>query len=180
MLTRVTFGLLMSATMAMMAFAAEEAVERISEAKAVFEEIMAAPDKGIPTSLLEKAHCIAIVPAVKRAGFVVGGQYGKGVAVCRAAGGTGWTGPSTVRSSSRWPARRDRVTRTGRRSRPRSRDHRLQFLSAPSSALRNQLMTARVAGTTPVTEGDTARLTFDTAQALVFDGIGRLAGRGRP
>ncbi len=41
-------------------------------------------------------------------------------------------------------------------------------------------LTARAAGAGPVTEGSTARLTFDTAQALVFDGIGRLAGRGRP
>jgi lipid-binding SYLF domain-containing protein len=82
---------------ATIAVAADEAVERIGEAKSVFEEIMAAPDKGIPTSLLEKAHCIAIVPAVKRAGLVVGGQYGKGVATCRAPSGKGWTGLSTVR-----------------------------------------------------------------------------------
>lgn len=86
--------LVMSATVA---FAADEAVERITEAKTVFEEIMAAPDKGIPDDLLEKAHCIVIVPGLKRAGFVVGGQYGKGVATCRRAEGKGWTGPSTIR-----------------------------------------------------------------------------------
>ena len=94
MFTRLTLGFLMSATVA---FAADEAIDRIDEAKKVFEEIMATPDKGIPQSLLEKAHCIAIVPGVKRAGFVVGGQYGKGVAACRAPGGKGWTGLSTVR-----------------------------------------------------------------------------------
>jgi lipid-binding SYLF domain-containing protein len=78
-------------------FAAEDAIDRISEAKTVFEEIMAAPDKGIPSDLLDKAHCVVIVPAVKRGGFIVGAQYGKGVATCRNPQGAGWTGPSTVR-----------------------------------------------------------------------------------
>jgi lipid-binding SYLF domain-containing protein len=86
--------LLLSATVA---FAADEAVERITDAKTVFEEIMAAPDKGIPADLLAKAQCIVIVPGLKRGGFVVGGQYGKGVATCRREDGKGWTGPSTIR-----------------------------------------------------------------------------------
>ena len=73
-----------------------DAVERIADAKTVFTEIMASPDKGIPRDLLEKAHCLVIVPSVKRAGFIVGGQYGVGVATCRQQG-TGWTGPSTVK-----------------------------------------------------------------------------------
>src|SRR5678815_4273728 len=77
--------------------AADDAVERIGEAKTVFDEIMGAPDKGIPRDLLEKAHCVVIVPAVKRAGFIVGGQYGVGLATCRQAGHAGWTGPSTVK-----------------------------------------------------------------------------------
>ena len=74
-----------------------DAVERISDAKTVFTEIMASPDKGIPRDLLEKAHCLVIVPSVKRAGFIVGGQYGVGVATCRQPQGAGWTGPSTVK-----------------------------------------------------------------------------------
>jgi SH3 domain-containing YSC84-like protein 1 len=75
-----------------------DAVERLGEAKTVFQEIMASPDKGIPRDLLEKAHCLIIVPSVKRAGFVVGGQYGVGVATCRQPGAAGgWSGPSTVK-----------------------------------------------------------------------------------
>jgi lipid-binding SYLF domain-containing protein len=77
--------------------AAEDAIERVDEARIVFEEIMDAPDKGIPRDLLEKAHCIVIIPAVKRGGFIVGAQYGKGLASCRQPDGSGWTGPSTVR-----------------------------------------------------------------------------------
>jgi lipid-binding SYLF domain-containing protein len=76
---------------------AVDAVERIGEAKTVFEEIMSTPEKGIPRDLLAKAHCVVIVPSVKKAGFIVGGQYGVGVALCRQPGGTGWTGPSTVK-----------------------------------------------------------------------------------
>jgi lipid-binding SYLF domain-containing protein len=47
--------------------------------------------------LLSKAHCVVIVPSVKRGGFVIGAQYGVGVAMCRQPQGSGWTGPSTVR-----------------------------------------------------------------------------------
>jgi lipid-binding SYLF domain-containing protein len=76
---------------------ADEAVERLTHANKVFEEIMATPDKGIPRDLLAKAHCVVIVPALKKGGFIVGGQYGVGVASCRKPQGEGWTGPSTVR-----------------------------------------------------------------------------------
>lgn len=80
-----------------MLFAKDAAVERIAESAKVFNEVMAAPDKGIPRDLLEKAKCIVIIPGVKKAGFVVGGQYGKGVETCRQSGARGWTAPSTVR-----------------------------------------------------------------------------------
>jgi len=79
------------------AFAADDAEARIQAATTVFNDIMATPDKGIPHDLLAKAHCVAIVPGMKRAGFIVGIQYGVGVALCRQPGGDGWTGPSTIR-----------------------------------------------------------------------------------
>ena len=69
--------------------------KRFQEAATVFSEIMNAGDHGIPQDLLENAHCIGIVPNLKRAGFIVGGQYGKGVLTCRSA--KGWTAPSTIR-----------------------------------------------------------------------------------
>lgn len=77
--------------------AAHEAVERQDTAAQVLEEVMGTPEKGIPLDLMQKAHCVIIVPGVKKVGFIVGGRYGKGVASCRGAGGKGWTGPSTVR-----------------------------------------------------------------------------------
>jgi lipid-binding SYLF domain-containing protein len=45
---------------------------------------------------MQKAHCVGIVPSLKRAGFIVGAKYGKGIITCRTAGGTGWSAPSTI------------------------------------------------------------------------------------
>jgi SH3 domain-containing YSC84-like protein 1 len=75
----------------------DEPTNRLGEAAAVFSEIMAAPDKGIPEDLLQKAHCIVIVPDLKTAAFVVGGKYGKGYLSCRNKGAAGWSAPATVR-----------------------------------------------------------------------------------
>jgi lipid-binding SYLF domain-containing protein len=71
--------------------------KRINESAAVLREIMNAPDNGVPQDLLEKAYCVGIVPSLKRAGFIVGGKYGKGVVVCRESNRKGWSGPSTIR-----------------------------------------------------------------------------------
>jgi lipid-binding SYLF domain-containing protein len=76
---------------------AETAQERLGEATQIFNEIMAAPDKGIPQDLLESAHCIAIVPGLKKAAFVVGGQYGRGFVLCRSGSGRGWGAPAAIR-----------------------------------------------------------------------------------
>ena len=46
-----------------------EPAKRLDEAAAVFSEIMAAPDRGIPEDLLANAHCIVIVPNMKTAAF---------------------------------------------------------------------------------------------------------------
>lgn len=72
-------------------------VQRLTEAADVLDEIMKTPDKGIPEDLLAKAHCIVIVPGLKKAAFIVGGKYGKGYLSCRKASGAGWTAPGTVR-----------------------------------------------------------------------------------
>jgi len=73
-----------------------ETGKRLNDAAIVFAEVMDAPDKGIPQELLEKAHCVVIVPDLKTAAFVVGGKYGKGYLSCRTAR-AGWSAPGTVR-----------------------------------------------------------------------------------
>jgi lipid-binding SYLF domain-containing protein len=74
--------------------ARSDSLERISDATHVFHEIMSAPDKGIPQEILENAQCVGVIPGVKKAGFIVGAKYGKGIMACRV--GHGWSAPSTV------------------------------------------------------------------------------------
>lgn len=69
-----------------------EAGKTSDEAAAVFNEIMKAPDKGIPNDLLEKAEAVAIFPGVINAAFIVGGRGGVGIISRRTA--TGWSAPA--------------------------------------------------------------------------------------
>src|SRR5271156_4042973 len=68
--------------------------DRLNNAQAVVQEIMATPDKGIPESILAGAKCVTVIPAYKKGAFVVGGQYGQGVATCRTP--NGWSAPVFV------------------------------------------------------------------------------------
>ena len=87
-----------------------DSAKRLGEASSVFSEVMAAPDKGIPQELLEKAHCIVIVPGLKTAAFVVGGKYGKGYLSCRNKGGSGWSAPKVNLLASSLSAPRSDMT----------------------------------------------------------------------
>jgi lipid-binding SYLF domain-containing protein len=69
----------------------------LDESATVLSEIMAAPDKGIPEDLVEKAQCIVIVPGVKKGAFIVGGQYGKGFLSCRQNEDRRWSAPAAIR-----------------------------------------------------------------------------------
>ena len=71
---------------------AGDAEKQATKASKVFQEIMAAPDKAIPNSVLDKAVCIAVFPQVLKAGFIVGGRGGRGVASCRVE--NGWSDPA--------------------------------------------------------------------------------------
>jgi len=75
----------------------KDSAKRLDESAAVFTEVMATPDKGIPQELIENAHCIVIVPGLKTAAFIFGGKYGKGYLSCRNKSGAGWSAPGTVR-----------------------------------------------------------------------------------
>ncbi|MGD0929980.1 MAG: lipid-binding SYLF domain-containing protein [Candidatus Korobacteraceae bacterium] len=66
-------------------------VNRTNKAAQVFNEIMNAPDQGIPQDLLESAKCIAIIPGDLKFAFIFGGNYGRGLASCRTR--HGWSAP---------------------------------------------------------------------------------------
>ena len=65
--------------------------ERIGAATDVIHELIATPDKSVPLRVAAKAKCVAVVPGYKKGAFVVGGQYGQGLATCRTA--HGWSAP---------------------------------------------------------------------------------------
>jgi lipid-binding SYLF domain-containing protein len=77
--------------------AENETARRLGEAADVFTEIMAARDRDIPQDLLEKAHCVVIIPGMKNAAFIVGAKYGKGFLICREREGRSWSAPAAVR-----------------------------------------------------------------------------------
>jgi lipid-binding SYLF domain-containing protein len=68
--------------------------ERLGNARAVIEEVMSTPDRGIPQSILSSASCVVVIPAYKKGAFVVGAQYGQGAATCRTP--RGWSAPVFV------------------------------------------------------------------------------------
>ncbi|MFB3922706.1 MAG: lipid-binding SYLF domain-containing protein [Terriglobia bacterium] len=70
--------------------------ERLNRAAEVFGEIMNAPDSSVPEDLLERAHCVVVIPSMIKGGFVFGGRYGKGVVSCRKNAGVGPWGPPAM------------------------------------------------------------------------------------
>jgi len=70
-------------------------LERVQSATTILSQIMEAPDRGIPDSIMSGAKCIAIVPSMMKVSFILGANYGKGVATCRTA--TGWSTPAFFR-----------------------------------------------------------------------------------
>ena len=74
------------------AFDRNSEVERLHDSATVLNEIMAAPDKGIPEEVFHDTKCVAVIPSMIKAAFGVGGAYGKGVASCR--NENGWSAPA--------------------------------------------------------------------------------------
>lgn len=68
---------------------------RIDAAKIVLDQIMAAQDSSIPSNIMAHATCVGVVPGLKKAAFVFGGQYGQGVVTCRT--DHGWSAPVFIR-----------------------------------------------------------------------------------
>lgn len=71
--------------------------DRFRHASNVIREMMATDDSAIPEDLLGKARCLVVIPGLKRAGFIIGGQYGKGAMLCRATPTSRWSAPSVVK-----------------------------------------------------------------------------------
>jgi lipid-binding SYLF domain-containing protein len=82
------------------ALAAEREVkvdDRLDASADALTDMMRASDHGIPHDLIDKAHCLVVVPGMKKAGFIFGAKYGRGFAVCRRHDGAGWSAPAAMR-----------------------------------------------------------------------------------
>ncbi len=93
------FGLiLMAAALAIPSLAAQTAAaERLQEATADLEALVNAGDRSIPQDLINRAECIVVIPNLKKGGFIVGGEYGRGFFSCRKPSGVGWSAPGSIR-----------------------------------------------------------------------------------
>jgi lipid-binding SYLF domain-containing protein len=74
--------------------AQSDEAQRITESATVFNEIMGAPDKAIPNSVLSKAEGIAIFPGTIKGGFVIGAQHGRGIISARVENSRAWSAPA--------------------------------------------------------------------------------------
>ncbi|MBZ5653602.1 MAG: lipid-binding SYLF domain-containing protein [Acidobacteriia bacterium] len=76
--------------------ASSQVGDRVVSAAVVLKEIAGIPE-GIPTDLLNKSACVAVIPSLKKGGFIFGAAYGKGVIACRTNNGEGpWSAPSMI------------------------------------------------------------------------------------
>ncbi len=92
------FVLAIAGTLSTAALAADREVrvdDRLDASVDTLVDMTHASDHGIPQDLLDKAHCVVVVPGMKKAGFIFGAKYGRGFASCRRHGG-GWSAPAAI------------------------------------------------------------------------------------
>jgi len=91
---KIVLTLLLLSFCSITAQAKEDNEQTLKDALAVIDEIMNSPDQEIPSELISQAKAILVFPTLVKAGFLVGGRYGEGVASMRAKK-TGEFGPPT-------------------------------------------------------------------------------------
>ena len=94
---KIAFSLLSIALLSAWAAAQDRGaqLDRLDSSRIILNEVMTAPDRGIPDWIMTSAKCIAIIPSNLKVGFVFGANYGKGVATCRTE--HGWSAPAFFR-----------------------------------------------------------------------------------
>jgi lipid-binding SYLF domain-containing protein len=66
-------------------------LKRLDESTLVLSEVGGAPDTGIPEGIWRRAECVVVIPSMKKAAFIIGGEWGTGVMSCRTT--RGWSAP---------------------------------------------------------------------------------------
>jgi SH3 domain-containing YSC84-like protein 1 len=100
-------GLLMCGTIAAIAAAGSAGAssgedvskqqKKLTDATAVYNELVSTPDRAAPKELLENCKCVAVLPGVLKAALGYGARHGSGVMTCRTT--TGWSAPAFVNIS---------------------------------------------------------------------------------
>ena len=70
----------------------DKVLARLDDSSKILNELLGAPDKGIPDDVFKSAKCVAVVLSIVKGGFVFGAEHGRGVATCRNA--NGWSAPA--------------------------------------------------------------------------------------
>jgi len=69
--------------------------QKLENATSVFQELLTAPDRGVPEALLSNCKCVAVIPHAVKGALVYGARFGSGVMSCRNEAGK-WSPPSFV------------------------------------------------------------------------------------
>ncbi len=94
-----SMAVLASTTFTLAASASVEHIQhRLNDATQILHELNKIPDDDIPNGIAQKARCVIVVPSFKKGAFIVGAEYGQGVATCYVAN-KGWSAPVFVRMS---------------------------------------------------------------------------------
>lgn len=72
---------------------AKDLAEKLMDSKAVFQELLATPDRSVPQELLEDCKCIVVIPGMIKGALGFGARFGKGIMTCRNEHGA-WSPPS--------------------------------------------------------------------------------------
>jgi lipid-binding SYLF domain-containing protein len=81
----------------------DKVLARLDDSAKILNELLGAPDNGIPDDVFKSAKCVAVVPSMVKGGFVFGAEHGRGVATCRTA--HGWSAPAPfVLTGGSWGA----------------------------------------------------------------------------
>jgi lipid-binding SYLF domain-containing protein len=70
----------------------DKVLARLDDSAKILNELLGAPDNGIPDDVFKSSKCVAVVPSMVKGGFVFGAEHGRGVATCRTA--KGWSAPA--------------------------------------------------------------------------------------
>ncbi len=92
----VVVGVILAVSIPASAQIDDKVADRLWESAKILEELVKAPDGGIPKELLKRAECVAVIPGVLRAAFGFGGRYGRGAVSCKKNGSGPWGAPSMI------------------------------------------------------------------------------------